>query len=60
MALSWGSSVPQCNIVTRMPLATMALICKQTTDNFQICPPPELPICGVIYRVTVYFSILIE
>ena len=34
MALSWGSGVPQCNIVTRTPFATQALLRKQTTDNF--------------------------
>ena len=42
MALRQGSGVPQCNVVTRMPLATIALICKQNTDNFRTRPPPEL------------------
>ena len=31
MALRQGLGVPQCNIVTRMPLATIALLCKQIT-----------------------------
>ena len=35
MALRWGSDVPQCNIVTRMPLATIALLCKQITNDFR-------------------------
>ena len=30
-------------LVTRMPLATIALLCKQTCDNFRICPPPNAP-----------------
>ena len=43
MALRQDLGVPQCNIVTRMPLTTIALLCKQTIDNFRIRPPPELP-----------------
>ena len=43
VALRRGSGVPQCNIVTMMPLATIALLCKQTIDNFRNHPPSELP-----------------
>ena len=57
MALRQGSGVPQCNLVTRMPLATIALFSKQTTDNFGTCPAPELPIA--IHRVTGYYLFLI-
>ena len=42
MTLRRGSGVPQCNVVTKMPLA------KQTTDNFQTRPPPELPMAPSI------------
>ena len=28
-------------LVTRMPLATIAFLCKQTTDNFRTRHPPE-------------------
>ena len=48
MALRQGSGVPQCNIVTRMPLASIALLCKQTTDNPQTRPQPELPMAPSI------------
>ena len=48
MALRWGSRVPQWYIVTRMPLATIALLCKQTIDNFRIRPPPKLPMAPSI------------
>ena len=42
MALRQSSGVPQCNKVTRMHLATIELLCKQTTDNFRTRPPTEL------------------
>ena len=58
MALKKGSVVPQCNIVTRMPFTTIALLCKQTTDNFRSRHPPELPYCA-IYQVTGYYFFLI-
>ena len=32
-------------LVSRMHLATIALLCKQTTDNFQTRHPPELRWC---------------
>ena len=51
MALRPVSGVPQYKIVTRMPLATIALLCKQTTDNFRTRPPPD--------RVTGYYLLLI-
>ena len=31
MALRRDSGLPQCNIVTRMPPTTKALLCKQTS-----------------------------
>ena len=40
MALRPGSGVPQCNLVTRTPLATKALLYKQTINNFQTRPTP--------------------
>ena len=55
MALRQSSGVPQCNIVTRWPLATIALLCKQTTDNCRTHPPPNLPISQSIG----YYLILI-
>ena len=30
-------------LVTKMPIATIALLCKQTSDNFRTHPPPERP-----------------
>ena len=48
MALRQGLGVPQCNRVTRMPLATIALLCKQATDDFQTRPPPKLPMAPSI------------
>ena len=35
MALGRISGVPQCNRVNQMSLATKALLCKQTIDNFR-------------------------
>ena len=46
MALRRGSGVQQCNIVTRLPLATIALLCKQTINNIQTRCPPELPMAS--------------
>ena len=43
-----GSGVPQCNIVTRMPLATIALLFKQAINNFRTRLPPELPMAPSI------------
>ena len=54
MALRRGSGVPQCNIVTRMPFATIALLCKQTTDNFRN-PPTTRTAYRSIYRVTGHY-----
>ena len=39
MALRCSAGVPQCNRVTRMPLATKALLCKPTIDKFWTCSP---------------------
>ena len=52
MALRQGSDVPQCNIVTRMPLSKIALLCKQTNDNFRTAH-------GAIYRLIDYYLFLI-
>ena len=59
MALRQGLDVPQCNIVTWMPLATIVLlICKQTTDNFRTRLPPELPMAPSIgWPVLILFLI---
>ena len=35
-------------LVTRMHLATIALLCKQTSNNFRSRPPPERPIAPSI------------
>ena len=48
MALRRSSGGPQCNVVTKMPLGTIALLCKQTTDNFRTRPPSELPMAPSI------------
>ena len=37
-----------CETAPSMPLATIALLCKQTTDNFRSRPPPELPMAPSI------------
>ena len=58
MALRRGSGIPQCNIVTRMPLATIALLCKQTTDNFRTRPPPALPMAPSIGLSDIICSLL--
>ena len=42
LTLRRGWGVPQCNIVTKMHLATIALLCKQTIDYFQTSPLPKL------------------
>ena len=45
-------------LVTRMPLATIALLCKQTSDNFRTRPPPELPMAPSIgYPVIICSSL---
>ena len=51
MALRQGSGVPQCNIVTRMPLSKIALLCKQTNDNFRTAH-------GAIYRLIDYLFLI--
>ena len=38
MGLKHSSGVPQCNRLTRMPLTTKSLLCKQTIDNFPTRP----------------------
>ena len=43
-----GSGVPKCNVVPRMPLATIALFCKRATANFRTRHPPELPMAPSI------------
>ena len=58
MALRQGPGVPQCNIVTSMPLATITLLCKQTTDNFRTHPPPELPMAPSIRQPVIICSSL--
>ena len=40
MTLRHSSGFPQCNQVTRMPLAKLALLCKQTIDNIRTRPAP--------------------
>ena len=40
MALRGSSGVPQCNRETRIPLATKALLCKQSIGNFRSRPAP--------------------
>ena len=47
MALRQGSDVPQCNTVTRMLLATIALLCKQAITS-ETRPPPKLPMAPSI------------
>ena len=42
MALRRGAGVPQWNIVTMMPLTTIALLCRQIIDKFRTHPTPEL------------------
>ena len=59
MVLRRGLGVSQCNIVTRMSLATIALLCKQTTDNLRTRPSTRTA-HGAIYRVTVYYLFLIK
>ena len=40
MALRLSSCVSQCNRLTRMPLTTKALLCKQTINDFRTCAAP--------------------
>ena len=42
MALKCSSGVPQCNRVTKMPLTTKPLICKETIDNIHTRPAPSV------------------
>ena len=57
MVLRQGSGVPQCNMVTRKPLATIAL-CKQTTITTDPALHPSA--LGAIYWVTGYYLFLID
>ena len=58
MALRRGSGVPQWNIVTMMPLTTIALLCRQIIDKFQTHPPPELPMTPSIGEPVIICSSL--
>ena len=46
MVLRRDTGVPQCNQVTKMPLATIALLFKQTIDNFHTSPAPWRHLSG--------------
>ena len=41
-----------------MPLATIALLCKQTSDNFRTCPPPERSMAPSIRKLVIICSSL--
>ena len=49
MALRCISGVQQGNQVTRMPLATKALLCKQTIDNFWTRPAQLRHLSVIVY-----------
>ena len=56
MTLRCSSGVPQYNQVAQMPLATIALLCKPTIDNFRTRPAPWRHLSGY----TVFYLFLID